>query len=208
MFSRLAALLIMGLLLAGGQQQAVAAGFAIAPATATPVHGPTSVPYGWVDFCSRHAEECNAPPQPSAVLRLTPESWRVLTEVNLAANGAITPVSNLEHWGTMLDHWDYPSDGKGDCKVYALYKRKLLMERGVPRQALLMTIVRDLNGDGHAILTVRTDRGDFVLDNLAPEVRAWNATGYRYVKRQSETDPNLWLEIDGWGDRQAALRRN
>jgi predicted transglutaminase-like cysteine proteinase len=41
----------------------------------------------------------------------------------------------------------------------------------------LMTIVRDLNGQGHAILTVKTDRGDFVLDNLSADVRPWSATG-------------------------------
>ena len=87
-------------------------------------------------------------------------------------NNAIEPISNLDHWGTTLDHWDYPVDGKGDCKIYALFKRKLLIDRGFPRQALLMTIVRDLNGEGHAVLTVKTDRGDFVLDNLSDEIRA------------------------------------
>ena len=66
----------------------------------------------------------------------------------------------------MLDHWDYPTDGKGDCKIYALWKRKLLMDIGFPRQALLMTIVRDLEGNGHTILTVKTDRGEIILDNM------------------------------------------
>ena len=97
-------------------------------------------------------------------------------------NNAIEPISNLDHWGTTLDHWDYPVDGKGDCKIYALFKRKLLIERGFPRQALLMTIVRDLNGEGHAVLTVKTDRGDFVLDNLSDDVRPWSATGYHVLQ--------------------------
>ena len=95
----------------------------------------------------------------------------------------------------MLDHWDYPLDGRGDCKVYALYKRKLLIERGFPRQALLMTIVHDREGQGHAILTVKTDHGDFVLDNLSDEIRAWDATGYTFLKRQAQDDPNVWLAI-------------
>ena len=34
----------------------------------------------------------------------------------------------------MLDHWDYPIDGKGDCKIYALFKRKLLIDQGFPRR--------------------------------------------------------------------------
>ena len=104
-------------------------------------------------------------------------------------------MSNLDHWGTLLDHWDYPLDGRGDCKVYALYKRKLLMDMGFPRQALLMTIVKDLEGEGHAILTVKTDHGDFILDNLTDEIRSWDATGYTYLKRQSQEDPNVWLSI-------------
>ena len=128
---------------------------------------------------------------------MTRQVWKTLNDVNALANGAIEPISNLEHWGTTLDHWDYPVDGKGDCKIYALFKRKLLIERGFPRQALLMTIVRDLNGEGHAVLTVKTDRGDFVLDNLSDDVRPWNATGYTFFKRQAQDDPNVWLSLGG-----------
>ena len=95
----------------------------------------------------------------------------MLNRINKRVNAAIEPVTNLAHWGTMLDHWDYPVDGKGDCKVYALYKRKLLIDAGFPRQALLMTVVKDLEGEGHAILTVKTDRGEFVLDNLSDDIR-------------------------------------
>jgi predicted transglutaminase-like cysteine proteinase len=157
----------------------------------------TSVPYGWVDFCSRRTEECNVPRLAAVDVRLTAVSWKALDRINRQVNDFIEPISNLDHWGTMLDHWDYPVDGMGDCKIYALYKRKLLLDEGFPRQALLMTIVRDLKGEGHAILTVKTDRGEFVLDNLSDEIRPWNATGYRFVKRQSQEDPNLWVSIDG-----------
>jgi predicted transglutaminase-like cysteine proteinase len=160
----------------------------------------TSVPYGWVDFCGRRPEECHAPRLPALDVRLTAKSWKALDRINRQVNDFIEPVSNLEHWGTILDHWDYPVDGKGDCKIYALYKRKLLLEEGFPRQALLMTIVRDLEGEGHAILTVKTDRGEFVLDNLSNEIRPWNATGYRFVKRQSQEDPNLWVSIGDPGE--------
>ncbi len=52
-----------------------------------------------------------------------------------------------------------------------------------------MTIVRDLNGEGHAVLTVKTDHGDFVLDNLSDEIRPWTATGYQFYKRQAQDDP-------------------
>lgn len=165
-------------------------------ATAAMVGPETSIPYGWLDFCSRRPEECNVKPLPPADIKLTPDAWKTLDRVNRQVNRFIVPVSNYDHWGTVLDHWDYPTDGKGDCKVYALYKRKLLLDAGFPRQALLMTIVRDLDNNGHTILTVKTDRGDFVLDNLAEEIRPWSVTGYRYLKRQSQSDPNVWLAIE------------
>ena len=168
------------------------------PAASYASVGPsTSVPYGWVDFCSRRPEECTLGHLDPVDVKLTKKTWGMLNAINKLANGAIEPITNLEHWGTIVDHWDYPIDGKGDCKVYALYKRKLLVERGFPRQALLMTVVRDLDGEGHAILTVKTDRGEFVLDNLTDEIRPWDATGYRFVKRQSQSDPNVWLDLGG-----------
>ena len=155
----------------------------------------TSSPYGWMDFCSREPQECSEPVLVAADVDLTPLAWKTLREVNRQVNAAIEPVSNLDHWGTIADHWDYPYDGKGDCKIYALQKRKVLMEKGFPRQALLMTIVRDHKNEGHAILTIKTNEGDFILDNLTDEIRAWEATGYRFVKRQSQEDPNVWVSI-------------
>ncbi len=166
-------------------------------ATRAPVGGEASIPYGWVDFCNRHSEECTLGKLKPMDVRLTKQSWKALNEINNKVNNAIEPISNLDHWGTTLDHWDYPVDGKGDCKIYALFKRKLLVDRGFPRQALLMTIVRDLNGEGHAVLTVKTDHGDFVLDNLSDEIRPWTATGYQFYKRQAQDDPNVWLSLGG-----------
>jgi predicted transglutaminase-like cysteine proteinase len=167
--------------------------------SAAAVGASTSVPYGWVDFCHRRPKECKVPALPAADIKLTPQKLSILKRVNLKANRSIKPVSNFDHWGTMEDHWDYPVDGKGDCKIYALYKRKLLLQAGFPRQALLMTVVRDLNNEGHTILTVKTDKGDLVLDNLVDEIRPWNATGYYFLKRQSQQNPNTWVSINQRG---------
>ena len=169
--------------------------FADTQASYAQVGATTRVPYGWADLCGRQPQECRVDVLEAADLRLNEKTARILEAVNAKVNAEIAPVSNLEHWGTVLDHWDYPVDGKGDCKIYALWKRKLLMDIGMPRQALLMTIVRDLDGNGHTILTVKTDRGDFVLDNMVGEIRPWDATGYTYVKRQSQSDPNVWVSL-------------
>ncbi|MGP8231138.1 MAG: transglutaminase-like cysteine peptidase [Methylovirgula sp.] len=157
--------------------------------------GPTSVPYGWVDFCGREPQECNQPILSATEITLTPAVWRLLNTINHQVNRTIQPISNFDHWGTLLDHWDYPKDGKGDCKIYALWKRKLLIDAGLPRQALLMTIVRDLDGEGHTILTVKTNRGELILDNLRNDIRPWDQTGYNFLKRQSQENPNVWVGI-------------
>ncbi len=127
-------------------------------------------------------------------INLTPAALKKIQAVNARVNRSIQPVSDREHWG-VIDQWDYPSDGKGDCEDFALLKRRLLIAAGFPRQALLMTVVKEKNGDGHAILTIKTSRGDFVLDNLSDAVKPWNSTEYRFVKRQSQYNENVWVAI-------------
>lgn len=154
----------------------------------------TTVPYGWVDFCNRYAGECDGPVLQAENIVATPATMKQIDKVNRSVNKSIESVSDMDHWG-VVDRWDYPTDGKGDCEDYALLKRKLLIERGFPRQALLMTVVKDHAGEGHAILTVKTDKGEYALDNLNEAVLRWDETGYRYVKRQSQEDPNVWVSI-------------
>ena len=159
-----------------------------------PITGRTSTPWGWVDFCARYAAECAGGAMAAEDVELTPANWRLIQQVNEKVNHAIRPMSDMDHWG-VVDQWDLPSDGYGDCEDYALLKRKLLISLGLPRQALLMTVVKDEHGDGHAILTVKTDRGEFGLDNMRETVMAWDAVPYTFVKRQSQTNPDFWEQI-------------
>jgi predicted transglutaminase-like cysteine proteinase len=154
----------------------------------------TSVPYGWVEFCRRYAGECDATAMTPLDINLTPEALKQIERIDKSVNRSIMAVSDMDHWG-LLDQWDYPSDGKGDCEDYALLKRKLLIEEGFPRQALLMTVVKDAQNDGHAILTIKTNQGEFILDNLTDEIKPWDHTGYKFVKRQSQSDENVWVQI-------------
>jgi predicted transglutaminase-like cysteine proteinase len=156
--------------------------------------GETSVPYGWVEFCGRYASECPEDSREPQPIELTAQAMRRIRSVNAYVNRALEPVSDMDHWG-VVDQWDYPTDGKGDCEDYALMKRRMLMKAGFPRQALLMTVVKEKNGDGHAVLMVKTTGGDFILDNLADDMKPWRETPYRFVKRQSEANPNIWVSI-------------
>jgi len=71
-----------------------------------------------------------------------------------------------------------------------------------------MTVVIDHHGDGHLILTVRTDGGDLILDNMREDIVAWDRTGYRFVKRQSAINHNDWVSIQVLGDSRTAAAGN
>ena len=151
-------------------------------------------PIGWIDFCIEYKSECATQPSDPRDVVLTSKAWTDMVKVNAWVNGSIKPITDLEHWG-VVERWNYPDDGYGDCEDYVLLKRRMLMQAGWPREALLITVVRDRKGDGHAVLTVKTDRGEFILDNQEPQVLPWTKTGYRFVKRQSQSDPNLWVSL-------------
>jgi predicted transglutaminase-like cysteine proteinase len=197
---RLAAFTTIGLVLAlagapfmasgSGAKANVSNGVDVAYAS---VGADTSVPFGWIEFCQRYPGECEASGKVADV-NLTEGAMREIREVDRFVNHAVEAVSDMEHWG-VVDRWDLPMDGKGDCEDYALMKRKLLIERGYPQSALLVTVVRDAANEGHAILTVKTNEGEYVLDNLNDEVKPVSRVGYRFVKRQSQRDPNEWVAI-------------
>jgi predicted transglutaminase-like cysteine proteinase len=163
-------------------------------ATYEPIGGEVKAPSGWLQFCHDWPDQCPTNPLPAADISMTPEAWQAINAVNLDVNHTIKPVTDQDHYGRS-EYWTYPTDQRGDCEDFLLLKRKILMERGFPRQALLITVVALTNGDGHAVLTVRSDKGDYVLDNLRNDVLPWTETGYRFVKRQSQTDPNLWIML-------------
>ena len=154
--------------------------------------GRTSVPLGYIGYCERFQERCSVRERP-AMVKLTRQAWKQLTSVNWEINSRIEPVTDLDNFGTE-EFWTYPAT-KGDCEDYALLKRKTLQERGFPLSSLLVTVVYDEDGGGHAVLTVVTDKGDFILDNQEEEVLRWQDAELTYLKRQSAYDPNVWEKL-------------
>ena len=161
----------------------------------------TRAPIGWVEFCSDNPAECRGSATTPRDIVMSQQAWKDLLAVNRWVNETIKPMTDMDHWG-VVEKWSYPTDGYGDCEDYVLMKRKILIEAGWPREALLITVVRDKKGDGHAVLTVKSDKGEFILDNQNEDVLPWTDTGYRYVKRQSQSDPNLWVSL---GDTRPAM---
>lgn len=151
-------------------------------------------PVGWQQFCTISPSDCDVESLPAASIRLDDASWKQIDAINKRVNHSIVEITDMEHYG-VLDWWTYPDDGKGDCEDLQLLKRRMLISSGYPRQALMMTVVRDEQGEGHAVLMVRTDHGDFILDNKTDEVKNWQATAYDFYKRQSQENPNEWVLI-------------
>jgi predicted transglutaminase-like cysteine proteinase len=166
-----------------------------------PVSGATRPPFGWVEFCARQPGQCAGATTTPRNLALSREAWIYLVRVNKWVNETIKPLSDLEHWG-VVERWSYPDDGYGDCEDYVLLKRRTLIQSGWPREALLVTVAHDKNDKGHAVLTVITDKGDYVLDNQNDDILLWSETGYRFFKRQSQANPNAWVSLS---DSQAAI---
>jgi predicted transglutaminase-like cysteine proteinase len=191
--------MLSGLALGGG-------GPAGAESLAMQVGGGTNPPVGYYDFCNRYPAECTVHGTDAAEL-LTEQTWRDLQEVNTLVNRIVAPATDQDIY-YRDEVWTLPQ-AYGDCEDYVLLKRKWLVERGWPSGALLVTVVFDEVGDGHAVLLARTSRGEFVLDNKTDRLRRWYDTAYRFVKRQSTVDPNRWVSIGDprWTTQNTATSR-
>jgi predicted transglutaminase-like cysteine proteinase len=174
--------------------------------TAAETMGESTAPAGWLQFCAENPADCRVASLPSQLAPLDEKRWAELRRINREVNREIEPITDLDQWG-MPERWNYPTTGRGDCEDYVLEKRRRLMAAGWPRQALLVTVVRDKKGEGHAVLTVRTTRGDFVLDNQEAQVLPWTETGYRFHKRQAEEHPNRWVSLGAVDTRPLMARR-
>src|SRR3954466_15144369 len=153
----------------------------------------------WNDFCRRYPTECDLDLAEPARIEVTQDMWRAIMSVNRRVNARIKPMTDKAHWG-VVDRWDLAEDGYGDCEDYQLLKRKILVEQyGLPRRALRITVVVDEQGEGHAVMMVRTDSGDLVLDNKRSAILSWQDTGYVFVKREGQ-DSRDWVSL---GDRSS-----
>lgn len=158
-----------------------------------PEFGVTLPPIGYVQFCARYKAECRNVASGKTQAELNNKTWGQLVEVNDYVNDKIAPVTDLDLYGT-IERWEFPSIA-GDCEDYVLMKKRYLEGLGFASEALLITVVLDEVGDGHAVLMVRTDGGDFVLDNRRRPVLRWSETGYEYLKRQSQENPRIWVSM-------------
>ncbi len=155
--------------------------------TMMPSVGFAAPPSGFVAFCDRDPGQCKSMPNKTAPIALTAKAWQTLNDIDKIWNAAIKPEEDAAHYG-QVDYWTIPTDGYGDCEDYALAKRQALIADGFAASDLRLAVARTQDGTAHTVLTVSTDKGDYVLDNLSAAVRPWSATGYEWIARQDAAD--------------------
>ncbi|SMC67308.1 transglutaminase-like cysteine peptidase [Rhizobium sp. RU36D] len=190
---------------------AVLTGVYALPAAAIPANmriiGKTNPPIGHYEFCKSNPRECTRNGSDPGPAILTEAAWKAMLEVNYDVNAAIHPSTDQEIYG-VEERWAFPTN-VGDCEDYALLKRQKLIKLGFSPADLLVTVVLQPNGEGHAVLTVRTDHGDFILDNMRNKVLLWHDTEYTYLKRQSSSDSGAWVKIqDGRATAVGSVKSN
>ncbi|MBJ6128571.1 transglutaminase-like cysteine peptidase [Microvirga splendida] len=163
------------------------------PADPMQVLGPASPTHAWIRFCESHPHECHVDLSQPARISLNRQVWTTLEKVNERVNASILAITDQDHWG-VLDRWDFPYDGLGDCEDIQLLKRRLLVEAGLSHRAMRMAAVIDEQGQGHAVLVVLTDRGDLILDNKRNAILPWRGTGYAFIKREG-TNSRAWVDL-------------
>ena len=164
-----------------------------------PVPGAVDTPQ-WSHFTDNHqvdAAPAGAPAADYARIELDKAAMAILKAVNTRVNRSLIADTDARVYH-VDDYWEAPAlvrGARGDCEDFALIKRRLLIEQGIPATALSLAIVRTRSDEDHAVLVVATKQGDLVLDNLAFQIRPWQKTRYYWVSRQAPGDDLSWVSL-------------
>ena len=119
----------------------------------------------------------------------TLNSYSIAERINSDVNASVKYKTDLGQYN-VPEFWTVA--GKfGDCEDYALSKRKMLIDAGFDRDKIhLCTCFVD--GAGHCVLLVETDRGNYILDNNQSEPVQPSFLSYKWDKIQKG---DKWYEL-------------
>lgn len=157
--------------------------------------GIAKTPAGHHHYCKRGGRHCGGQ-KAHAPMKMSSKMWSRLKSVNSQVNRAIKPATDMQTRG-VEEHWEIPRS-RGDCEDYSLLKRSKLLRAGFKPSQLSLAKVRQRNGQAHVVLVVRTNEGDFALDNLTNSVRLVSKTGHRFLSMQSATNASKWVSVRGY----------
>lgn len=118
--------------------------------------------------------------------------------VNRRVNSGFRQVSDAQQYG-VREVWALPTGRGGDCEDFVLLKKLALIKKGVPASRLLIATVLDRKREPHAVLVLRMQDGDLVLDNLRSQIKPWNRTGYTFLRVQDPASPAHWQAVFAGG---------
>ncbi len=190
---------IVGVLTLGGatlfKVESHSADTPVSPAQSLRLGPQTSQPIGHYYFCQDNPNECSGIFGDVPRATLTASLWKFIADIDMKFNKQISAMSDAQQWGK-AEVWSYAESNAGDCEDYALEKRRALLGQIHPAN-LLLTVVTKPDGEGHAVLTVRTDKGDFFLDNLKAPMSV-DQSDYKVLKTVDPKNEGSWVRVEGW----------
>jgi predicted transglutaminase-like cysteine proteinase len=131
-------------------------------------------------------------------VEVNPDRLAEIARINREVNERVDWATDLEIYG-VEERWALPQQRgnrlEGDCEDYALEKRRLLIEAGIPPAALAFATTYSPSTGHHAVLIVRTSAGDYVLDNANSWILPWRETTYVWQHIQEGSDLLTWRDI-------------
>ncbi len=143
------------------------------------------------DICERYDWACSHSGKKAS---LSGQDMELIRRVNRQVNRKTRPVSDQSQYRT-IEHWALPTRRGGDCEDFALLKKRELIRQGIAPERLLIAKVLTRKRTGHAVLVVRTDQGDMVLDNLTNRIKKWQDTRYMFLTMQNPKAPESWVAV-------------
>lgn len=164
-----------------------------------------SPPLGASDLCKTTKWACQSGDTSAGI---STGQLDLAASINRRVNRSVREISDMAQYGRP-EYWGLPTSLGGDCEDFALLKKKLLIQQGVNARSLLIATVLDRGRNSHAVLVMRTDDGDFILDNLDDRVLHWQSTGYTFLRMQDPANLAGWTAVIAGGivDNDRAVAR-
>lgn len=154
-----------------------------------PAYSATRPPAGFTGFCDGQPWACGEDAR--STVRSEAAIIRLVERVNRQVNSSVREMHDIDIVG-QAEYWSLPINGAGDCEDFALLKKKMLQEAGVPANRLALATAINRRSEAHAVLVLRLSSGDLVLDNLTSSILNWRQTGYTFLKMQRFDDQYHW----------------
>lgn len=149
---------------------------------------PIAPPDGFAGLCDRYRWACARNGGGNGA---SSDDVKLAGKINRQVNRSTHSISDRRQYGRE-EVWALPTARGGDCEDFVLLKKRELIRHGVAPERLLIATVLDRKRGSHAVLVLRTDQGDMVLDNVRNQILPWWRTGYSFIRIQNPSRPTQW----------------